>query len=390
MERAESVVSTFALVPENAPAVARLCQQLDGMPLAIDLAAARVRVLSVEQISARLDDCLRPLKAGGRMALPRHRTLRATIDWSHELLSKQERILFRRLSVFAGGFTLEAEEEVCAGAGIVKDEVLNLLTHLVDKSLILVEERGSEAHTGFWRRSASTGGRSCDDREKRRGSEDVTRASFSRWRRPRSRCCSTGLSRTARPASSARTSASSGRGTRDPDEGGQDDGAGIAGHAGTAMGSSQRQVADLPFPFPFGAQLRQQQDDVFDGGPDRHALVGVARHRAHVVREQDPALPRRLLEDRRVVGSREAHVLDADDVHLRLAAQDAAHDVAVEVLVGGQAQHAPLPAAAGEQPLAHPGGSKRSSFSPGALRHSALRARAGRLPPRSRGAGSIR
>ena len=87
MERAESVVSTFALVPENAPAVARLCQQLDGMPLAIDLAAARV--LSVEQISARLDDCLRLLKTGGRMALPRYRTLRATIDWSHELLSKQ-------------------------------------------------------------------------------------------------------------------------------------------------------------------------------------------------------------------------------------------------------------------------------------------------------------
>ena len=85
MERAESVVSTFALVPENAPAVARLCQQLDGMPLAIDLAAARVRVLSVEQISARLDDCLRPLKAGGRMALPDGATPASDAQGYHRL-----------------------------------------------------------------------------------------------------------------------------------------------------------------------------------------------------------------------------------------------------------------------------------------------------------------
>jgi len=143
-ERALSVKPTFALTEQNAVAVAQVCYRLDGIPLAIELAAARVKVLSVEQISERLDDCFRLLASGGRMALPRHQTLHATMDWSHDLLSQEERVLFRRLSVFSGSFTLEAAEVVCAGEGIEEDEVLELLAHLVDKSLVVVREKGVE------------------------------------------------------------------------------------------------------------------------------------------------------------------------------------------------------------------------------------------------------
>jgi predicted ATPase len=145
VERARSVAPAFALTEENAPALARLCRRLDGMPLAIELAAARTRVLSVEQIAERLDDDFRLLTGGGRTAPPRQRTLRATIDWSHDLLAEEEKVLFRRLSVFAGGFSLEAAEEVCAGEDLERDEVLDLLTHLVDKSLALVAEQSVEA-----------------------------------------------------------------------------------------------------------------------------------------------------------------------------------------------------------------------------------------------------
>jgi predicted ATPase/DNA-binding CsgD family transcriptional regulator len=143
-ERAEAVASPFELTESNAPAVARLCRTLDGMPLAIELAAARVRVLSVEQISSRLEDSFTLLTAGSRTALPRQRTLKATIDWSHDQLSLKEKVLFRRLAVFAGGFTLEAVEEVCSGEGIASEEVLDLLSDLVDKSLVMVTERSEE------------------------------------------------------------------------------------------------------------------------------------------------------------------------------------------------------------------------------------------------------
>ena len=147
LERAAAVASDrFELTEENASAVARACQTLDGMPLAIELAAARVRVLSVGQIASRLDDSFDLLTVGSRTAVPRHRTLRAAIDWSHELLSQKEQVLFRRLSVFAGGFTLEAAEAVCAGEDLEREEVLNLLTALADKSLVLVaEQQRSEA-----------------------------------------------------------------------------------------------------------------------------------------------------------------------------------------------------------------------------------------------------
>jgi predicted ATPase len=145
VDRAATVAPGFALDEQNAPALARICQRLDGLPLAIELAAAKVKVLSVEQISARLDDRFRLLGTNSRTILPHHRTLRATMDWSHELLGQKEQILFRRLCVFSGGFTLEAAEEVCAGGDIGEREILAWLSRLVDKSLVLAGEQGGEA-----------------------------------------------------------------------------------------------------------------------------------------------------------------------------------------------------------------------------------------------------
>jgi predicted ATPase len=146
VERTAAVKPTFALTEQNASAVAQICYRLDGIPLAIELAAARAKVLSVEQIADRLDDSFGLLSAGGRTAMPRHRTLHATMDWSHELLPDKERALFRRLSVFAGAFTLEAAESVCVGENLERDEVLDLLSHLMDKSLVTARERDGEAH----------------------------------------------------------------------------------------------------------------------------------------------------------------------------------------------------------------------------------------------------
>jgi predicted ATPase/DNA-binding CsgD family transcriptional regulator len=145
VERAAAALPGFALTAENAPAVARICERLDGMPLAIELAASRVRALSPRQILDRLDDRFRILTSGGRISVPRHRTLKATMDWSHELLSEEEKVFIRRLSVFAGGWTLEAAEAVCAGDGIAEVEVLDLLSRLVDKSLVVVREWDGEA-----------------------------------------------------------------------------------------------------------------------------------------------------------------------------------------------------------------------------------------------------
>jgi predicted ATPase/Tfp pilus assembly protein PilF len=140
VDRALLVQPWFALTRQNSPAAARICHRLDGIPLAIEMAAGRVKVLSVEQIDQRLDHRFRLLTSGSRVALPRHSTLRAAIDWSYELLSAPERLLFDRLSVFAGGFTLEAAEEVCSGRPVETAEVLELLSHLVEKSLVGVEE----------------------------------------------------------------------------------------------------------------------------------------------------------------------------------------------------------------------------------------------------------
>jgi predicted ATPase/DNA-binding CsgD family transcriptional regulator len=145
VERTTAVKPTFALTEQNALAVAQTCYRLDGIPLAIELAAARAKVLPVEQIADRLEDSFKLLSAGSRTAMPRHRTLHATMDWSHELLLEEERTLFRRLSVFAGGFTLEAAESVCAVEDLEPDETLELLSHLVDKSLVVMREEGGEA-----------------------------------------------------------------------------------------------------------------------------------------------------------------------------------------------------------------------------------------------------
>jgi predicted ATPase/DNA-binding CsgD family transcriptional regulator len=146
IERAASVLPGFALTDRNASAIAQVCYQLDGMPLAIELAAARVKLLQVDQIAARLDDRFHLLTDGNRMALLRHQTLRAAIDWSYDLLDEDERLTLRHLSVFAGGWTLEAAEAVCADR--VRDEptrILDQLTQLVNKSLVSVErEQGKQ------------------------------------------------------------------------------------------------------------------------------------------------------------------------------------------------------------------------------------------------------
>ena len=134
-ERASAVRAGFTLGTENAAAVARLCRTLDGMPLAIELAAARVRALSVEQIASRLDDRFRLLASGDRTAPPRQQTLRAAVDWSYELLSEPEQVLLRRLAVFAG-WTLDMAEQVCADEQIPAAAVLDLMSALIDKSLV--------------------------------------------------------------------------------------------------------------------------------------------------------------------------------------------------------------------------------------------------------------
>ena len=119
--------------------MARVCRALDGMPLAIELAAARLRTMSINQLANRLDDRFRLLTSGSRTALPRHRTLRAVVDWSWELLTDAEQMVLSRLSVFSGGASLEAAEQVCAGDGVEQEQVLDLLTALAEKSLLLPE-----------------------------------------------------------------------------------------------------------------------------------------------------------------------------------------------------------------------------------------------------------
>jgi predicted ATPase/DNA-binding SARP family transcriptional activator len=137
LDRATAVQPAFALDADTAPAVGHICRRLDGIPLAIELAAARVRMLPPREIAARLDDRLSLLTSASRRALPRHQTLQAAVDWSYGLLSGPERELFARLSVFAGGFTLEAAEGVCADEDAEQTEVLELLSRLVDQSLVV-------------------------------------------------------------------------------------------------------------------------------------------------------------------------------------------------------------------------------------------------------------
>ncbi|HUQ28933.1 MAG TPA: tetratricopeptide repeat protein [Usitatibacter sp.] len=136
VDRSVAVQPAFVVTTQNSHHVAGICRRLDGLPLAIELAAARMRAMSVETVSARLNDCFRVLTGGDATALPRQQTLRASIDWSYDLLEVSERVLLRRLAVFAGGWTLEAAEAVTAGGDVDEAAVIDLLTRLVDKSLV--------------------------------------------------------------------------------------------------------------------------------------------------------------------------------------------------------------------------------------------------------------
>jgi non-specific serine/threonine protein kinase len=149
VDRARLVDPNFVLDETNAPFVAQICYRLDGIPLAIELAAARTKMMTVEQISARLDDRFRLLTGGARTALPRQQTLRALIDWSYNLLSEEERLLLRQLSVFADSWTLRAAEDVCGGGEVQSYEILDLLTQLINKSLILVDDQSQSGKTRY-------------------------------------------------------------------------------------------------------------------------------------------------------------------------------------------------------------------------------------------------
>ena len=145
MERATASQPNFTITHANALAVAQICHRLDGIPLAVELAAVRVKVLSAEQIAAKLDDCFRLLTGGNRTALPRQQTLRALIDWSYDLLNDQEKALLSRLSVFAGGWTLDACEKIAADDNLEAWDILDPLSALVDKSLVVCEESRGES-----------------------------------------------------------------------------------------------------------------------------------------------------------------------------------------------------------------------------------------------------
>ena len=149
VDRCSSFQPAFALTEDNAADVVRICRRLDGVPLALELAAARVRVLSVAQVATRLDDRFRLLTDGGRTVVARQQTLRALIDWSYDLLTERERALLRRLSIFVRGWTLDAAEAVCSGEGIEREAILELLAHLVDKSLVVRLDRGEAARYGM-------------------------------------------------------------------------------------------------------------------------------------------------------------------------------------------------------------------------------------------------
>ncbi len=144
-QRAQLVRPSFRVTDENAAQVASICQRLDGLPLAIELAAARMRIVSSAQLAERLDDIFALLVGGARSAPPRHQALRATLDWSHDMLDAEERVAFRRLAIFAGGFTIEAAERVAACGDLKPASMLELLTRLADKSLVRVEHAGGDS-----------------------------------------------------------------------------------------------------------------------------------------------------------------------------------------------------------------------------------------------------
>jgi predicted ATPase/class 3 adenylate cyclase len=162
-ERARGADSRFVLTDENTPFVADICRRLDGIPLAIELAAARVKILSPKQLRERLDERFRVLTGGDRSALPRHQTMRALIDWSYELLDQRERKLFRRLGIFVNGFALEGAVAVGSGDDIDKLDVFDVLASLVDKSLVLAEPQDDALRYGLLESTRAYASEKLDD-----------------------------------------------------------------------------------------------------------------------------------------------------------------------------------------------------------------------------------
>lgn len=179
MERATAVMPGFTVTRANASALAQVCRRLDGIPLAIELAAARCRALSIEQIAARLDDRFRLLTGGSRNSLPHHKTLRALIDWSYDMLSDAERILLCRLAVFTGGWSLDSAEAVC-GDLLYPYYLVDLLMSLVDKSLVVYEETAGD---GRYRLLETVRQYAWERLKERDEEDDVLRAHYEWYRR---------------------------------------------------------------------------------------------------------------------------------------------------------------------------------------------------------------
>src|SRR5882672_7793134 len=176
VERARLLRPDFSVTSENAVPLASICHRLDGIPLAIELAAPRLRSMSVDELSNRLDQRFALLTGGSSAALPRHRTLRSMLDWSYDLLAEREQAMLRRVAVFAGGWTLAAAEHVCAGDGVDASDVFEQLTSLVDKSVVVTDE-----HAGATRyRMLETVRQYAQDRLRDSGEESQWRASHLR------------------------------------------------------------------------------------------------------------------------------------------------------------------------------------------------------------------
>jgi non-specific serine/threonine protein kinase len=179
----------FALTDENAATVAAICRRLGGMPLALELAAARASILPLAQLEVRLDDALRLLTGGARTALPRHQTLRATLDWSFVLLTEEERTVLRRLSVFAGGCDLAAAEGICGNDPIAGQDVLHFLAQLAEKSLVQMDERHGTARY----RLLETVRQYAGEQLAASGEEEVVRSTHAAWYLALARKAGTGL-----------------------------------------------------------------------------------------------------------------------------------------------------------------------------------------------------
>jgi non-specific serine/threonine protein kinase len=206
VERAKLVRSDFDLTADNASCVASICVRLDGMPLAIELAAPRLRSMSVDELSERLDQRFALLTDGSRAALPRHRTLRSMLDWSYELLTERERAMLRRVAVFAGGWTLAGAEQVCAGDEIDASDVMELLTSLVDKSLVVTEEQaGATRYRMLETVRQYAQDRLRDTGEEERNGEALIWPASPRWPRRSSRGSKDRNSRRGSPGSQANT-----------------------------------------------------------------------------------------------------------------------------------------------------------------------------------------